>query len=330
MWTRRSTLAGAALLLAGTLSGGSAAADTLRIGAMPVGSGWYVAAATLEQYLQPVLEDHTVEVIARGGGVANPMVVEAGRAEIALSNTATAVWARDGHELYDGQTAPSIRALLGGLNPVFFGAMVREEFLQRTGLETLDEILDSDVPLRIVMKPQGSNVPPSVDMMLEAHGIDRDTIIARGGEIIQVDTAQIPAVLRDGRADILFDTILRGHPMLTEVWLTGNVRFIDLSERAMENLAENGMRQGQIPEWFEGQDGPVWGSDYGTILIAHESVPEDVAYTIVKAFIENADAMAEAYPAWQAFVPEDAWKPENTGIELHPGAERYYRERGWM
>jgi uncharacterized protein len=90
MLTRRQTfalVAAAGALLAGT----TASAETLRIGAMPVGSGWYVAAATLEQHLGPALEGHTVEVIARGGGVANPMVVQAGRAEIALANVATSV-----------------------------------------------------------------------------------------------------------------------------------------------------------------------------------------------------------------------------------------------
>jgi TRAP-type uncharacterized transport system substrate-binding protein len=30
------------------------------------------------------------------------------------------------------------------------------------------------------------------------------------------------------------------------------------------------------------------------------------------------------------FVAQDAWRPENTGIPLHPGAARYYRERGWL
>jgi TRAP-type uncharacterized transport system substrate-binding protein len=29
-------------------------------------------------------------------------------------------------------------------------------------------------------------------------------------------------------------------------------------------------------------------------------------------------------------VAKDAWRPENVGIPLHPGAVRYYRERGWM
>ena len=53
----------------------SVAAEDIRIGAMREGSAWYVFAATLEQIVEPILGANSVEVIARGGGVANPMVV---------------------------------------------------------------------------------------------------------------------------------------------------------------------------------------------------------------------------------------------------------------
>ena len=77
-------------------AGSALAAEPLRIGSMPVGSGWYVAAAAMEQVFKPALGGRDVEVVARGGGVANPMVVEQGKAEIALSNVATSVWALNG------------------------------------------------------------------------------------------------------------------------------------------------------------------------------------------------------------------------------------------
>ncbi|MCB1357276.1 MAG: hypothetical protein KDK53_12505 [Maritimibacter sp.] len=85
---------------------------------MREGTSWYVFAATHEQMLEPVLGANTDEVIARGGGVANPMVVQSGKAEVALSNVATAVWARDGAAIFEGASAPDIRALVGGLNNV--------------------------------------------------------------------------------------------------------------------------------------------------------------------------------------------------------------------
>jgi hypothetical protein len=324
-WRILQMTAVAALVMTGTV----AASDTLRIGAMPVGSGWYVAASTLEKNLKPVLGNRTIEIIPRGGGVANPIVVDTGKAEIALSNVQTSLLAAKGDELYKGNKAENIRALVGGLNPVFIGVMARNEFIKRTGLDTVDKIFTSGKPVRILMKPQGSNIPPAVDAILAAYGLNRDKIKANGGEIIQVDTSQTPAIMRDGRADILIDTILRGHPMITEVALTADVTFLDMSPKALDALAGVGVKPSQFPEWFKGQTGPVKSGDFGTVLIAHKDLPDDVAYQITKTVIEKMPEMAKDYPAWSNFKPEEAGKRENTGIALHPGAARYFKERGF-
>jgi hypothetical protein len=324
-------LAGAfALAAAVSIAGLASAADTIRIGAMPVGSGWYVAAAAIEQALKPTMPGRDVEVIARGGGVANPMVVEQGKAEIALSNVATSVWARNGDELYQGRKATHIRALIGGLNPVYMSMMVKNDFIRKTGLDTMDKIFTSGKPLRIVMKPQGSNVPPTVDMILAAYGLDRAKIKANGGEIIQVNPSQIPDMLREGRADILLDTVLKGHPMITEISLTADVSFLDLSEKARTELAANGLKPAKFPEWFKGQKGPTWGADFGTELIARDDLPDDVAYNIVKTFMDKREDLVKAYPAFKTFDPKEAAKAENIGIPLHPGAAKYYKEQGTM
>jgi TRAP transporter TAXI family solute receptor len=326
MALRKTWIAATALIAA---AGAAVAAEPVRIGSMPVGSGWYVAAAAMEQVFKPAL-NRDVEVIARGGGVANPMVVEQGKADIALSNVATSVWAMNGQELYAGKKATHIRSLIGGLNPVYMAMIVRNDYINRTGNDTMEKIFTSGKPVRIVMKPQGSNVPPTVDMILAAYGLDRAKIKAQGGEIIQVDTAQIPDVIREGRADVLLDTVLKGHPMITEVSLTGDVRFVDLSEKARAALARNGVKPAKFPQWFKGQSGPTWGADFGTQLIARDDLPDDVAYTIVKTFIEKRDDLVKAYPAFGAFNPKEAADPANNGIPLHPGAARYYKEKGLM
>ncbi|WP_420395477.1 TAXI family TRAP transporter solute-binding subunit [Nioella sp.] len=307
-----------------------APAQDVRIGAMREGTSWYVFAATLEQLIEPILGDNSVEVVARGGGVANPMVVQAGRAEIALSNTATAVWAFTGHPAYEGASAPDIRALVGGLNSVYVGVMARQSFLDEMGTNDLGEILASGEPVRILMKPAGSSAVPTAEMILEALGSSFEAVRENGGDIVQVGAPQIPAVIRDGSADIYIDTMIPGHPTITEVALTNDMAYLDLPQAALDALAENGLTPGTWGPWFEGQDGPTSGGNLGTVLIANASLNDETAYQITRALIENAAAMGEAHAAWRRFNPENAWQPENVGIPLHPGAERYYRERGWI
>ena len=328
--TIRTLLTGATA--AAVIGGGviAASAADIRIGAMRTGSAWYVFAATLEKMLEPQLKGANVEIIARGGGVANPMVVQVGKAEIALSNVATAVWARNGHAIYKGKKASDVRALVGGLNSVYVGAMVREDFIKQMGTDDLGKIIKSGKPVRIVMKPTGSSAVPTAEMILQSLGSSREKIKANGGDIIQVAVSQIPGVIRDGKADVYFDTIIPRHPTITEVSLTGNVRFVDLPKESLALLEKNGLAIGKYGPWFKGQSGKNTGADLGTVLIASAKLSDDVAYTITKTLCESAGKMGEAHAAWKRFKPENAWKAAGTGIPLHPGAAKYYKERGWM
>ena len=60
------------------------------------------------------------------------------------------------------------------------------------------------------------------------------------------------------------------------------------------------------------------------MIIAHKSLPDDIAYLVTKTIVENKAELVKAHQAFGDFMPEDAWKPENNAIPLHPGAARYY------
>lgn len=330
--TKLTKTIGAGLIAAGLLFPAVAQAEIIKIGAMRLGSAWYVFGATLSKLLSDNLPAGTkVEVIAKGGGVGNPISVNNGKATIALANVATSVWARQGHPVvYKGKKYEDIRALVGGLNSVWITVMVREAYIQKTGNDTLEKILLGDKPVRIVMKPKGSSVPVVVDMIMDAMGTSRDKIKAKGGSIIQVGAKQIPSLIRDNRADLYFESALKGHPGVTETSLTGNVRFLDLPDGVLSKLAKQGLNPTPLPKWFKGQSGPTKAVDMGTVIIAHKDMSNDLAYLITKTIVENKAAMAQAHKAWNNFDPKTAHLLAKTGIPLHPGAVKYYKEKGRM
>ena len=318
-------------LAAALLASAGAGAQELKFGAMPLNTWWYVAGASVASIVQPQLPAGAkIEVLARGGGIANPVVVNDNKAQIGMSNVATSKWAWDGEpELYKGKKHQDIRALVGGINAIYIVAMLREDYIQRTGNDTLEKAL-ADRNLRIIMKPAGSSVPPAARMIAESLGTSLEKIRAAGAQIIQVDAAQTTSMLREGRADLYFETASKGHPAVTEVTITVPMRFIDLPEKSLKVMSDRGLRATAMPEWFKGQKGATKSVDLGTHIIAHKDVPENIAYIVTKAIVENKDKLVERHQGWSDFKPEDAWKPENNAIPLHPGAAKYYRERGWL
>ena len=64
-------------------------------------------------------------------------------------------------------------------------------------------------------------------------------------------------------------------------------------------------------------------------LIANSQLPDEVAYDIVKLLMENYKELVKYHPAGSCIGPESAV----TGLhklEVHPGAMKYFKEKGWM
>jgi uncharacterized protein len=70
---------------------------------------------------------------------------------------------------------------------------------------------------------------------------------------------------------------------------------------------------------------------YGVMatLVTSASVPEETVYRVVRAVFENFDEFKSLHPA---FANLDTSQMVKNGLSapLHPGAERYYREKGWL
>ena len=148
----------AAIALA--VAGAPQAQTELKFQAMPLGSIWYVFAASFTKYIQPQLPAGAkVDVVARGGGIGNVILVNDKKADIGFANVCTSVWAMQGEqEIYKGKKYPDIRALLGGLNEVWIVGMLTEDYIKRTGNDTIEKALASAQPPRVIMKPAGSTV----------------------------------------------------------------------------------------------------------------------------------------------------------------------------
>ena len=77
---------------------------------------------------------------------------------------------------------------------------------------------------------------------------------------------------------------------------------------------------------YEGQDADVATAAVINYLVTHSDVPDDLVYAMTKAIFENLDDLAAAHAAAKAIKLEAAAK--DPPAPLHPGAERYFKEKG--
>jgi TRAP-type uncharacterized transport system substrate-binding protein len=65
----------------------------------------------------------------------------------------------------------------------------------------------------------------------------------------------------------------------------------------------------------------------GEAVFARTDMPDQAAYDIAKAIDEHRGAL-KWYARSFSYDSQTVW--QNFDIPLHPGAERYYREKGYM
>ena len=85
------------------------------------------------------------------------------------------------------------------------------------------------------------------------------------------------------------------------------------------------------PDTFKGQTQPVPTVGFPTVLITNAALPEPIAYTITKT-VDREQGRARPRPrrARRVRAARRRGSPRRSALPLHPGAERAYREKGWM
>jgi TRAP transporter TAXI family solute receptor len=167
--------------------------------------------------------------------------------------------------------------------------------------------------------------------LLREYGISYDDLKSWGGSVTHVGYKVIVDAMRDGRSDLLIAVVTPKHPSITEIATFADVKFLPLEPERVKGLTALGYEPATMPaNEFKNQPEPIPTVGFPTVLIANAELSDAIAYTITKTICESKDALVRGHAGLAVFEPAVAWKPEKVGIPLHPGAERYYREKGWL
>ena len=61
--------------------------------------------------------------------------------------------------------------------------------------------------------------------------------------------------------------------------------------------------------------------------MVNKDVSDDIVYTMTKILGDNKETVRTLSKLFSNFDPAVAW---DTGVPLHPGAEKYFKEEGYM
>ncbi|WP_271951990.1 TAXI family TRAP transporter solute-binding subunit [Ruegeria faecimaris] len=125
-----------------------------------------------------------------------------------------------------------------------------------------------------------------------------------------------------------------GYPssLIQKTAQTCAIQLVELSGRDIDRLVSgsDALSEVTIPaNTYKGVTSPTKTFGYKAILLSSANVPDDDVYAFVKSTFENLPQLTAGHPALKGLQPADMIR-DGLPAPLHPGAARYYRERGWI
>lgn len=206
----------------------------------------------------------------------------------------------------------------------------------QTGLKTLGDLKRLRYPLRVSLRGQPDHsVHLICNHVLSAFGMTLDDIVSWGGNVVYNEgmpngPERLGAVER-GELDAVWDEAL---PRFAAKAIKMGMKFLPVNEPQLQALEADGLKRAAITDKeYPGLGPDVWSIDFsGWPVFCLDTAPEDMIYK----FCAGLDARADRIPWENGDGPLPLSRLCKGGpdgelyLPLHPGAERYWRERGYL
>jgi len=324
--TLGSILAGLMLCAAPLLSPSAHAAGlAINATAGPVAGTGYIGMGALGKVYSTTNDGAAVTMLP-GSDVSNPIRLQKGEVDVAVETTCLAVCARDGSAPFK-KPVSNLKALANLRNISRMNIVVRAD----TGLTSLEQLKAEKKAIRLATGPRGSASEVMGRWILEEYGITYKDITAWGGKLISNNFGDVADMAKYGQVDMMFwvgpgeawfftdlinNTPLKWLPVSDTVAASVNKKYM-LTPTVFKASEYNGKMGADVPGVTTSQE-----------LLVRADLSEDVAYRLTKALCEGSAEVIAANPTWGNFKAETAW--DGVTHELHPGAVKYYKEKGWI
>lgn len=285
------------------------------------GGTYYPVGGALAEVWQNHIEGLTVTPQATGGSVENLRLLDAGEAELALAQNNTADYAYNGTSIdFEGNPITSFRAI-----GVVYPEIV--QIFSRPDIERIEDLKGK----RVAVGPPGSGTEASAREIFEFYGLNH---VPGEGKEVNIEphyltVAESGDAFRDGHVDAVFVVLSAPGAVIQDVAAQHEIRLHSITGEPLERIREKYPFYApiEVPAGtYPNQDEPFYSVSLQATLFAREDLDEELVYQLTKVLYEHADEIAQRHDKGNDIKLERAL--DGVTVPVHPGAERYYREKG--
>lgn len=280
----------------------------------PAGGSWIPLGGAIAELIQKNIPGTTVSAMP-GGGMANVVGVQEGKADIGFGNSSSSVDGVAGRPPFKGPTNNVMQ--LANLYPQYFQMVVLED----SGIKSVADLKGKG----ICPGPKGHTGELLAQQVLQIHGLSYKDM----SKVNHVSYSDAVSLMKDGHAQgYLLGTTIPASSII-DLGTTKKVRLLSLPEDKIKELQKinAGYLKRVIPAGtYPGVNYDAISVGYFTHLVISAKLPEPLVYNITKVLAENVDRLADVVKDMKGVTVKDL--ALDVGVPFHPGALRYYKEKG--
>lgn len=251
------------------------------------------------------------DAVSSNASADNIIALVDGEAEIAFTQTDVAADAAEGINAFDEPIDTVLG--LGSLYPETIQIVTVED----SGIESVEDLEGK----KVSVGAPGSGTYINAEQILEVHDMTMDDIDAQN-----LDFGESAGGIKDGNIDAAFITAGTPTGAVEELQATSDVVILPIEEDKAQALIDKYpyYAEDTIPEGTYDLEEDLDTVAVLAMLVVTDELSEDAVYDMTKAIYENSDDIAHA----KAELISIDSALDGIGIEMHPGALKYYEEEG--
>ncbi|TIP93955.1 MAG: TAXI family TRAP transporter solute-binding subunit [Mesorhizobium sp.] len=309
----------AALLFSATAM---AQQNFVTIGTGGVTGVYYAAGGAICRLLNKDRKTHGIRcsVESTGGSAFNVNTIKEGELDFGMAQSDVQYNAYKGLESFkDGGAHTDLRAVFS-IHPEPFTVLAHPN----AGVTKFEDFKGK----RFNVGNPGSGTRASMERLLSAMG----WTLADFSLASELKADEHGPALCDGKIDGFFYGV--GHPSanIQDPTTTCGAKLVPLTGEVVDKLvAENPYYAKAVIPGGLYANNPNDTETFGVLatLVTSAKVPDESVYQLTRAVFENFDEFKSLHPAFANLDPAKM-VAEGNSAPLHPGAEKYFKEKGWL
>ena len=299
-----------------------AQAKFMTIGTGGVTGVYYAAGGAICRLVNKDRAKHGLRcsVESTGGSVFNVNTIRAGELDFGVAQSDVQYNAYKGLKQFEKDGPYTDLRSVFSLHPEPFTVLARKE----AGIKTIEDLKGK----RFNVGNPGSGTRAAADELIAALGWKMSDF----GLASELKADEHGAALCDNKIDAFFYGV--GHPSanIQDPTTTCGAKLVPVTGPAVDKLVSTAPYYAKVDipgGLYSGNPNPT--PTYGVLatLVTSSKVADNVVYELVKVVFENFDDFKKLHPALAHLDPKKMIK-DGLSAPLHPGAVKYYKEKGWM